>query len=204
MVEGKWYSIVGYMYMNSNSGAFSIWKSRKRMFFALDESENRLQKSPIGTISLVNAACTTIDEISTAISIRVGGKNYEIIAENDSCAEKWLNALQNRRDGLDQNQNIRKDMCSECINDMMSRSRSTSLPVCSFNQRHQNEMNDQLSVNDMFSDRLVSNYKSDPHGYFQQSPINRYQKSCKRKFTDNFSDFMLHVKISQNCFGNIT
>lgn len=51
------------------------------MFFALDESENRLvffkdeidfykQKSPIGTISLVNAACTTIDEISTAISIR--------------------------------------------------------------------------------------------------------------------------------------
>ncbi|CAG9534603.1 unnamed protein product [Cercopithifilaria johnstoni] len=64
-----WYSIIGYLYIKTNIGAFSLLKSRKRMFFALDESKNLLnsykdemdflkKKKPLEKIPLNYAVCT--------------------------------------------------------------------------------------------------------------------------------------------------
>ncbi|VDM22984.1 unnamed protein product [Wuchereria bancrofti] len=62
-----WYSIIDYLYVKTNNGAFSL-KLRKRMFFALEECKNLLiscndemdfvEQKLLKQIVLDHAACT--------------------------------------------------------------------------------------------------------------------------------------------------
>ncbi|KAL3989394.1 hypothetical protein ACH3XW_27490 [Acanthocheilonema viteae] len=76
-----WYSIIGYLNVKTNGGAFSLLKSRKRMFFALEESKNLLtsykdemdflkKKKPLEKILLNRAACTLGENSETEFVIQ--------------------------------------------------------------------------------------------------------------------------------------
>ncbi|VDK54740.1 unnamed protein product [Anisakis simplex] len=115
-------------------------KPRKRMFFALEETQNQLtffkdesdfvkRKEPVGTIPLANAACTVAEQSGTSFAIHANGRTYGFDADNERSAEHWMSALQNRRESVDLNENIRKT--SRPLSrrpPKMSRSRSASLP----------------------------------------------------------------------------
>uniref|UniRef100_A0A0R3RJA4 Uncharacterized protein n=1 Tax=Elaeophora elaphi TaxID=1147741 RepID=A0A0R3RJA4_9BILA len=97
----SWYSIIGYLYVKGNGGecestdksknvqilkwkslllAFSLLKSRKKLFFALEENKNLLtsykdemdflkKKKPLEKISLNHAACTLGENSETEFII---------------------------------------------------------------------------------------------------------------------------------------
>uniref|UniRef100_A0A8R1XTE4 PH domain-containing protein n=1 Tax=Onchocerca volvulus TaxID=6282 RepID=A0A8R1XTE4_ONCVO len=114
-----WYSIIGYLYVKTNGGAFSLLKSRKRMFFALDESKNLLnsykdemdflkKKKPLEKIRLDQAACTLGENSETEFVIHVDGRKLEFDAENEQSANKWFNALQHRRENVEMITTVRR------------------------------------------------------------------------------------------------
>uniref|UniRef100_A0A914S4H5 PH domain-containing protein n=2 Tax=Ascarididae TaxID=6250 RepID=A0A914S4H5_PAREQ len=119
--------------------ALSLLKPRKRMFFALEETESVLtffkdesdfvkKKEPVGIIPLLNAACTVAESSSTAFAIQYGfqlaeianiysanGRTYGFDADNEQSAARWMNALQNRRESVDLNENIRRTSQVKCF-----------------------------------------------------------------------------------------
>uniref|UniRef100_A0A915AWG0 TBC1 domain family member 2B n=1 Tax=Parascaris univalens TaxID=6257 RepID=A0A915AWG0_PARUN len=115
-------------------------KPRKRMFFALEETESVLtffkdesdfvkKKEPVGIIPLLNAACTVAESSSTAFAIHANGRTYGFDADNEQSAARWMNALQNRRESVDLNENIRRTSrhCKR-RSSSLGHSRSASLP----------------------------------------------------------------------------
>lgn len=70
--EEYWYSLEGYLLMKSHGGALNFLQSKKKLYFGLDELENRLiyykdkadfvkRRDCLGTISLDSSVCSLVD-----------------------------------------------------------------------------------------------------------------------------------------------
>ncbi|KAI1730253.1 PH domain-containing protein [Ditylenchus destructor] len=103
------FSLEGFLYMKCQGGALTFLQSRKRLYFGLEELENKLiyyrdkadfdrKRDCLGTIPLNNALCSLIEGNLCAFVLHTGGKKYVMEAENEMSAHCWLNALQQRRD----------------------------------------------------------------------------------------------------------
>uniref|UniRef100_A0A915EQN0 TBC1 domain family member 2B n=1 Tax=Ditylenchus dipsaci TaxID=166011 RepID=A0A915EQN0_9BILA len=135
----EWFSLEGFLFMKCQGGALTFLQSKKRMYFGLEELENKLiyyrdkadfdrKKDCLGTIFLNSALCSLIEGNLCAFVLHTGGKKYIMEAENEMCAHCWLNALQQR---VDINDNDVKPAEVPCLTThfmQRHRSRSRSVP----------------------------------------------------------------------------
>uniref|UniRef100_A0A7E4V228 PH domain-containing protein n=1 Tax=Panagrellus redivivus TaxID=6233 RepID=A0A7E4V228_PANRE len=103
----EWFSLEGYLNLKG-AGALPLFPSKKRLYFGLEELENRLvyykdkndfdkKANRIGVIALADSACT-VAETNVKGFIIHADKKYELEADNEDCANCWLHALQHRKD----------------------------------------------------------------------------------------------------------
>lgn len=109
-IKEEWFSLEGPLNMKSMSGALYMLQPRKRLYFALEEIDNKLifyrtkvdfdaRKDCQGQIQMNGAFCSLVEGNMRAFMLHTeAGKKFLLEADNERAADCWLNALQQRRE----------------------------------------------------------------------------------------------------------
>ncbi|CAI5454441.1 unnamed protein product [Caenorhabditis angaria] len=101
------FSISGFLHMKYLGGALSLWRPRRRYYFAIDEIAEELiyhksevdftvHRIPIGSFPISTAVITLDDNNNCAFILHVSGRSVEFEADNEKSCRCWLDAFSNR------------------------------------------------------------------------------------------------------------
>uniref|UniRef100_A0A0K0FLB6 PH domain-containing protein n=1 Tax=Strongyloides venezuelensis TaxID=75913 RepID=A0A0K0FLB6_STRVS len=132
------YSLEGYLTLKVSGGTFDYLKSRKVLYFALEETTDTIyyfkerddfikkKKEPTGRIPLVNASCSELLPNSTTFSVTTQYRKYEFLAPNVQSALCWHGAINHHCNNVKDNEEVSKNDDSLAIFGIQEYHRSTS------------------------------------------------------------------------------